>query len=112
MKVDIANEKPIVIRVARNTESLYREKEIHDILPTRVRRPAFLHLTKWNGYNIGLLEWKEGALLRDQLTISSAREIREMGKSIGEQLACIRKKRFTTYGFLDPNLVVREEFRL
>ncbi|MFP3471511.1 hypothetical protein R0J90_15835, partial [Micrococcus sp. SIMBA_144] len=46
LKVDIANEKPIVIRVARNTESLYREKEIHDILPTRVRRPDFLHLTK------------------------------------------------------------------
>ncbi|MCA0990527.1 phosphotransferase family protein [Pseudalkalibacillus hwajinpoensis] len=112
LKVDIANEKPIVIRVARNAESLYREKEIHGILPTRVRKPYFLHLTKWNGYNIGLLEWMEGELLRDQLTISSALEIGEMGKSIGEQLACIRKKRFTTYGFLDPNLNVREEFRL
>ncbi|WP_226657876.1 phosphotransferase family protein [Pseudalkalibacillus hwajinpoensis] len=112
LKVDIAHENPIVIRVARNSESLYREKEIHHILPIHVRRPQFLHSTKWNGYSIGLLEWKEGALLRDQLTNSSAREIGEMGKSIGEQLACIREKRFTTYGFLDPNLNVREEFQL
>ncbi len=112
LKVDMANERPVVIRIARDSESLLRENEVHRILPTSVRRPHFLHTTKWNGYSIGLLEWKEGKLLRDQLTDSSAHEIREMGKSIGEQLACIRKKRFTTYGFLDPNLFVREEFRL
>lgn len=112
LKVNIANEKPVVIRVARNSESLFREKEIHHRLPTHVRSSQFLHSTKWNGYSIGILEWKEGALLRDQLTNSSAREIEEMGKSIGEQLAYIREKRFTTYGFLDPNLNVREEFQL
>jgi hypothetical protein len=112
LKVVIANEKSVVIRIARDSESLLREKEIHHILPTRVQRPDFLHLTKWNGYSIGLLEWKKGVLLRDQLTNSSAREIGEMGKSIGEQLGCIREKRFTTYGFLDPNLDIMEEFRL
>ena len=112
LKVDMANERPVVIRIARDSESLLRENEVHRILPTSVRRPHFLHTTKWNGYSIGLLEWKEGKLLRDQLTNSSAREIREMGKSIGEQLACIREKRFTTYGFLDSNLHVMEEFRL
>lgn len=112
LKVDILNEKPLVIRIARDSESLDREKEIHHILPTQVQRPHFLHMTKWNGYSIGILEWKEGVLLRDQLTNSSASEVREIGKSIGEQLACIREMRFTTYGFLNPSLNVMEEFRL
>ncbi|WLR60026.1 phosphotransferase family protein [Guptibacillus hwajinpoensis] len=111
-KIDIAHHSSVVIRVARNQESLKREYEVHRSLPKEVRAPAFLHMTKWNGYHIGILEWKEGSLLRDHLSTSSQQHMKAMGQSIGEQLASMRELRFYTYGFLDSTLEVRDEFQL
>ncbi len=111
-KVDFVDREPVVIRVTKNLESLQRERNLHMLLPDNVRAPQFLHFTKWNGYGIGILEWKEGVLLRDAFRNANRTEMLKMGQSLGEQLAAMRKITFDTYGFLDQNLTVKQEFHL
>ncbi|WP_169525122.1 phosphotransferase family protein [Pseudalkalibacillus hwajinpoensis] len=102
----------VVVRVTGNYESLLKEETLHATLPGKVRSPRFLHLTKWSGYGVGILEWKKGSLLYQHLTDSSPNNMTRMGKSIGQQLAAIRELTFDAFGFLDTNLTVAEEFRL
>ena len=111
-KVDFVDREPVVIRVTKNLESLQRERNLHMLLPDNVRAPHFLHFTKWNGYGVGILEWKEGLLLRDAFRTASRTEMLKMGQSLGEQLAAMRQMTFDTYGFLDRNLAVKQEFHL
>ncbi|WP_347550100.1 phosphotransferase [Pseudalkalibacillus hwajinpoensis] len=111
-RVDRVNQEPVIVRVTKNRDSLLRERNLHTRLPAPVRAPHFMHLTQWNGYGIGIVEWKNGNLLRDQFSQSSAIEMERMGQSIGEQLAAIREVPFNTYGFLDTDLAVQQEFRL
>ncbi|MGB8002252.1 MAG: aminoglycoside phosphotransferase family protein [Anaerobacillus sp.] len=111
-KVDFVDREPVVIRVTKNLESLQRERNLHMVLPGEVRAPRFLHFTKWNGYGVGILEWKEGCLLRDTFVNASQSEMLKIGKSIGEQLATMRQLTFDTYGFLDHHLAVKQEFHL
>ncbi len=106
------NETIVVVRVTQNYESLEREQTLHSILPNHVRAPRFLHLTKWNGFGVGVLEWKEGSLLYQKLIDSLPAEMKCMGKSIGQQLAAHREVTFNTYGFLDSRLKVMDDFRL
>ncbi|MBN8207756.1 aminoglycoside phosphotransferase family protein [Bacillus sp. NTK071] len=102
----------VVVRVTKNHESLLREETLHAILPDKVLAPRFLHVTMWNGYGVGILEWKNGSLLYHHLTDSSPSNMNRMGRSIGQQLAALRELTFDTYGFLDTELTVAEEFRL
>ena len=112
-KVHVRNKKePVVLRLSRDTESLQREENLHALFETDSRVPRFFHVIKKEEYTAGVIEWKEGILLRDKLQNTDPQEKEEMGFSIGRLIASCRKVTFPHQGFLDSDLNVTEEFTL
>lgn len=110
-KVELTDHSSLVARFTTNKKTLTLEQNLHRILPEQVRAPDFLHLSHQPEYSCAFIEWKEGDQLKNRLS-SSSKEMYAIGRSVGNQLASLRKVSFESQGFLDTDLNVKNPFQL
>lgn len=114
-KVILKNQpEPLVIRMTGNHDTLHMEYTLHRFLlkSTDIPVPEFHFITEWKNYSIGILEWKQGTLLKERLLKGDAEENYSLGYSAGHHLTSFQEMSFDQTGFLDQDLRVMESFQL
>ncbi|MHB1685590.1 MAG: phosphotransferase family protein [Bacilli bacterium] len=106
------DDHPLLVRISKERHNLWKEYNIHNLLGVRETIPEFYNIGQYKGLHFGVLEWKNGVLLKDQLSLYNSTESYDAGCTLGRELGSLRKVQFDASGFLDSDLHVTESFEL
>ncbi|KIL40944.1 aminoglycoside phosphotransferase [Gordoniibacillus kamchatkensis] len=108
--------EPYVLRLYRGDENVAaKERDIARLLRGTVPVPDILY-ADWSRTRYkspwAVVEWREGALLRDVIRSGNAEQIASAAASAGAVLARIHSYRFPAPGFFGPNLSIAHPFAM
>jgi serine/threonine protein kinase len=107
-----ASTKPLVVRIAKDKQNILMEYNIHLLLSSNETIPKFYKVGEYKDLFFGVMEWKEGTLLKDKLFTYSPQEAFHAGYSLGRELGKLSEYHFDKAGDLDSELNVTGSFVL
>jgi GrpB-like predicted nucleotidyltransferase (UPF0157 family)/aminoglycoside phosphotransferase (APT) family kinase protein len=101
---------PIILRVyCRDKESVYKEKEISELLNSKLPVPKFHHIAEIQGHTFAITEYLPGKPLRDFLLSDDKRNISQIMFKVGRALNVISSVTLPSPGFFNKSLEIEEQ---